>query len=66
MISPGAGATDLLDGISDPEVSAASRAYVVTVTVPADAVARAVAHAISQSADLEINETLFRPTNQEW
>ena len=47
IISPGAVATALLDGISDPEIAAANRAYLATVAVPADSFARAVAFAIS-------------------
>jgi NADP-dependent 3-hydroxy acid dehydrogenase YdfG len=66
IISPGAVATELLDGISDPETAAANRAYVAQVAVPADSFARAVAFAISQPAELDINEILFRPTNQEF
>ena len=66
IISPGAVATELLDGISDPETAAANRAYVAKVAVPADSFARAVAFAISQPAELDINEILFRPTNQEF
>ena len=66
IISPGAVATELLNGISDPEVAAANRAYVATVAVPADSFARAVSFAISQPAELDINEILFRPTNQEF
>jgi NADP-dependent 3-hydroxy acid dehydrogenase YdfG len=66
IISPGAVATELLNGISDPDVAAANRAYVAKVAVPADSFARAVAFAISQPAELDINEILFRPTNQEF
>ena len=66
IISPGAVATELSDGISDPEVAAANRAYVSKVAVPADSFARAVAYAISQPAELDINEILFRPTSQEF
>jgi NADP-dependent 3-hydroxy acid dehydrogenase YdfG len=66
LISPGAVATELLNGISDPETAAANRAYVAKVAVPADSFARAVAFAISQPAELDINEILFRPTNQEF
>lgn len=65
IISPGAVATELLNGISDPETAAANRAYVAKVAVPADSFARAVAFAISQPAELDINEILFRPTSQE-
>jgi len=66
IISPGAVATELLNGISDPEIAAATRARTVSIAVPADSFARAVAFAITQPADLDINEILFRPTNQEW
>jgi NADP-dependent 3-hydroxy acid dehydrogenase YdfG len=66
IISPGAVTTELLNGISDPETAAANRAYVAKVGVPADSFARVVAFAISQPADLDINEILFRPTAQEF
>ena len=66
IISPGAVATELLNGISDPAISAATRARTALIAVPADSFARAVAFAISQPAELDINEILFRPTNQEW
>ncbi len=32
----------------------------------ADSFARAVAFAISQPEDVDVNEILFRPTRQEW
>jgi NADP-dependent 3-hydroxy acid dehydrogenase YdfG len=64
IISPGAVATELLNGISDPETAAANRAYDAKVAVPAESFARAVALAISHPAELEINEILFRPTSQ--
>jgi len=35
------------------------------VAIPADSFARAVAFAISQPDDVDINEILFRPTRQE-
>ena len=35
------------------------------VAVPADAFARAVAYAMGQPDDIDINEILFRPTRQE-
>lgn len=66
IISSGAVATELLDGISDAETAAANRAYVAKVAVPADSFARAVSFAISQPAELDINEILFRPTSQEF
>jgi NADP-dependent 3-hydroxy acid dehydrogenase YdfG len=35
------------------------------IAVPADSFARAVAYAMSQPDDVDINEILFRPTKQE-
>jgi len=66
IISPGAVTTELLNGISDPGTAAANRAYVAKVGVPADSFARTVAFAISQPAELDINEILFRSTAQEF
>jgi NADP-dependent 3-hydroxy acid dehydrogenase YdfG len=66
IISPGAVTTELLNSISDPETAATNRAYVAKVGVPADSFARTVAFAISQPAELDINEILFRPTAQEF
>jgi NADP-dependent 3-hydroxy acid dehydrogenase YdfG len=35
------------------------------VAIPADSFARAVAFAMSQPEDVDVNEILFRPTRQE-
>lgn len=64
IISPGAVATELPDSISDPEI-AAGMGEVYQIAIPADAVARAIAYAISQPAEVDINEILLRPTAQE-
>lgn len=64
VISPGAVATDLIDGISEPDIEAAVRAR-TSFAVPAETFARMVAFAISQPADVDVNEILFRPTQQE-
>ena len=65
IVSPGAVKTELLDHISEPDVQKANQDYVGKVGVPADSFARIVAFAISQPAELDINEILFRPTSQE-
>jgi NADP-dependent 3-hydroxy acid dehydrogenase YdfG len=36
------------------------------VAIPADSFARAVAFAMSQPEDVDINEILFRPTRQDY
>ena len=65
VISPGAVATELPDSVTDPVVGEQIRKYYEAVAIPADSFARAVAFAISQPADVDINEILFRPTRQE-
>jgi len=65
VISPGAVATELPDSVTDPVVGEQIRKYYEAVAIPADSFARAVAFAISQPDDVDINEILFRPTRQE-
>ena len=64
VISPGAIATDLLDSITEADIAANVR-KIYEIAVPADSFAKAVAFAISQPDDIDINEILFRPTRQE-
>jgi NADP-dependent 3-hydroxy acid dehydrogenase YdfG len=65
VISPGAVATELPDSVTDPATSKRIRTFYDQVAVPADSFARAVAFAMSQPEDLDINEILYRPTKQE-
>ena len=65
VISPGAVATELTNHISEPDVAEATQKYVGQIAIPADSFARAVAFAMSQPDDVDINEILFRPTLQE-
>lgn len=65
VISPGAVATELPNSITDPEFAEASR-RLYDVAIPAESFARAVAFAISQPEDVDVNEILFRPTRQEF
>ncbi|WOD14138.1 SDR family oxidoreductase [Paraburkholderia kirstenboschensis] len=65
IISPGAVATELTQTITDPDV-AAGMSQVYQQAIPADAFARAVVYAISQPAEVDINEILFRPTSQSY
>jgi NADP-dependent 3-hydroxy acid dehydrogenase YdfG len=66
VISPGAVDTELPDTITDPDVSAAMRKFYDDFAIPVDSFARAVAFAMSQPDDVDINEILFRPTRQEF
>ncbi|MDB5721683.1 MAG: short-chain dehydrogenase/reductase [Alphaproteobacteria bacterium] len=66
IISPGAVATELADSVTDPEWRASTKAGYAATSIPADSFARAVAFAIEQPEDVDINEILFRPTSQEF
>jgi NADP-dependent 3-hydroxy acid dehydrogenase YdfG len=65
VISPGAVATELPDSITEPDVSENIHKFYEAYAIPADSFARAVAFAISQPEDVDVNEILFRPTRQE-
>jgi len=65
IVSPGAVTSELIDSITEPDVAAGMRKF-YEIALPTDAFARTVAFAISQPADLDINEILFRPTAQEF
>jgi NADP-dependent 3-hydroxy acid dehydrogenase YdfG len=65
IVSPGAVDTELADSITEPDVQAGVKAF-YEIAIPADSFARAVAYALSQPDDVDINEILFRPTKQEY
>jgi NADP-dependent 3-hydroxy acid dehydrogenase YdfG len=64
IISPGAVATELPDSITEPDIAAGVSKFYKETAIPADSFARAVAFAMSQPDDVDINEILFRPTSQ--
>ncbi|MGO9593507.1 MAG: SDR family oxidoreductase [Steroidobacteraceae bacterium] len=66
VISPGAVDTELTDSITEPDVAENMKKFYAQVALPADSFARAVAFAISQPAEVDINEILYRPTRQEF
>jgi NADP-dependent 3-hydroxy acid dehydrogenase YdfG len=65
VISPGAVDSELLSTITEPDIAANIR-KVYELAIPAESFARAVAFAMSQPEDVDINEILFRPTRQEF
>lgn len=65
IISPGAVATELPDSVTDPEMAAGVKELYAQVAIPDDSFTRAVAFAISQPEDVDINEILFWPTRQQ-
>jgi NADP-dependent 3-hydroxy acid dehydrogenase YdfG len=65
VVSPGAVATELPDSITEADISQGIRKFYEANAIPADSFARAVAYAVEQPEDVDINEILFRPTRQE-
>jgi len=65
IISPGAVATELPNSVTESDIAQGIGQFYENVAIPADSFARAVAFAISQPNDVDINEILFRPTRQE-
>jgi len=65
IISPGAVESELPQSLTEPDMAKNVAAFYEAYAIPADSFARMVAFAISQPADVDINEILFRPTAQE-
>src|SRR5207245_6078498 len=66
MISPGAVATELPEASSDEATRKNLREfYKSVVAIPSESVGKAIAYAIEQPADVEIDEIVIRPTAQE-
>src|SRR2546425_5117825 len=65
VISPGAAATELVDGITEADIQESVRKLTDEMALPAVTFARMVTFVISQPEDVDVNEILFRPTRQE-
>lgn len=66
IISPGAVDTELPNSITEPDIAENFQKFFKETAIPATSFARAVAFAISQPEEVDINEILFRPTKQEY
>jgi NADP-dependent 3-hydroxy acid dehydrogenase YdfG len=64
MISPGAVDTELPASATEPDVADNLQKFYKEYAIPADSFARAVAFAIGQPDEVDINEILYRPTRQ--
>ncbi|MFC7328036.1 SDR family oxidoreductase [Marinactinospora rubrisoli] len=60
LVSPGVTESELADGISDPVAREAMRAY-RAVAIPASAIADAIAYAVAQPPQVDVNEIVVRP-----
>ena len=65
IISPGAVATELPEGSSEEDTRKNLREF-YKIAVPADSVARAIAYAIEQPTEVDVNEIVIRPTKQDF
>jgi NADP-dependent 3-hydroxy acid dehydrogenase YdfG len=66
VISPGVVLSELPNSASDPDVTAGLQKMYDELGIPPESFARAVAYAMSQPEDVDINDILFRPTRQEF
>lgn len=60
LISPGAVATELFDKIPHPQIQEMAKSR-LAAALPVEAVARAIAFAIEQPANVDVNEIIVRP-----
>ena len=66
ILSPGMVDTELPNSITEPDWAETTRKNYAALAISADAFARAVAYAIAEPGDVDVNEILFRPTLQEF
>ncbi|WP_329129533.1 SDR family oxidoreductase [Streptomyces sp. NBC_01476] len=63
VVSPGLTSSELTDGISDGDVRDAVRGQ-MAIAIPAAAIGAAIDYAVSQPAEVDVNEIVVRPTAQ--
>ncbi len=63
-VSPGFIKTDFADSMTDPAVRAQIRERMEQIAIAPDAIARAIAFAIEQPADVDVGDIVVRPTAQ--
>jgi NADP-dependent 3-hydroxy acid dehydrogenase YdfG len=64
IISPGFVRTDFAESMTNPEVKAQIAGTMAKMAISPDAIARAIAFAIEQPADVDVSEIVIRPTAQ--
>lgn len=64
VVSPGMTRTDFADSMTDPAIRAAILEQMGDIGIGPDAIARAIAFAIEQPADVDVGDIVVRPTAQ--
>jgi len=64
-ISPGMISTSFADSMTDPAVKDAMKTRIGDIAISPDAIARGVAYAIEQPADVDVGSVVIRPTAQD-
>jgi NADP-dependent 3-hydroxy acid dehydrogenase YdfG len=64
-ISPGMISTDFTSSITDPAVKSAIQERASNVAIPPASIARGIAYAIEQPADVDVGSIVIRPTAQD-
>jgi NADP-dependent 3-hydroxy acid dehydrogenase YdfG len=64
VVSPGLTRSELTQGIADPALRAGVDAMMADASIPATAIAEAIAYAIDQPANVDVNELIVRPVGQ--
>jgi NADP-dependent 3-hydroxy acid dehydrogenase YdfG len=63
-VSPGFVKTNFVDSMTNDEMKARIQKQMGEIGIPPEAIARAIAFAIEQPADVDVNEIVVRPTAQ--
>jgi NADP-dependent 3-hydroxy acid dehydrogenase YdfG len=58
--------SELANTISDPDLKKAAIEQFRIDLIPAEAIARAIAYAVEQPADVDVNEIVVRPSAQKY
>jgi NADP-dependent 3-hydroxy acid dehydrogenase YdfG len=64
IVTPGFVRTDFIDAVPDPAIRVQLAAARDQMAIPPDAIARAIAFAIAQPSNVDVNEIVVRPTAQ--
>jgi NADP-dependent 3-hydroxy acid dehydrogenase YdfG len=65
IVTPGFTRTNFLESVTNPQMKAQLMATMDKFAIPPDAIARAIAFAIEQPADVDVSEIIVRPTAQD-